>query len=168
MRAIDMVYAFPGFLLVLTIAAVINSSSLWQIVFVLSLTGWATYARLVRGEILHLKEKEFVQGARALGAKPIRQLIFYIWPNLVGPITIQASFGMAVTIITESSLSFLGIGCVACGGSVLTPILGVVATNVSISFAESVSILLLLVAVVVSYISMNRVTFMVAKTVGRK
>lgn len=105
-----MIYAFPGFLLVLTIAAVMQSASIAQVVFVLCLTGWASYARLIRGEILHLKTKDYVLSADALGASHLRKLVLYIWPNLVGPVMIQASFGMAVTIITESSLSFLGIG----------------------------------------------------------
>lgn len=110
MRIIDMIYAFPGFLLILTIAAVMQSSSVGHLIFILCLTGWASYARLIRGEILHLKKKDYVLSADALGAGHLRKLIFYIWPNLVGPVMIQASFGMAVTIITESSLSFLGLG----------------------------------------------------------
>lgn len=110
MRIIDMIYAFPGFLLILTIAAVMQSSSVGHLVFILCLTGWASYARLIRGEILHLKKKDYVLSADALGAGPLRKLVLYIWPNLVGPVMIQASFGMAVTIITESSLSFLGLG----------------------------------------------------------
>ena len=110
MRFIDMIYAFPGFLLILTIAAVIQSASIWQVVLVMSITGWASYARLIRGEILHLKEKEYVMSAHAIGAGHLRKIVLYIWPNLVGPVMIQASFGMAVTIIAESSLSFLGIG----------------------------------------------------------
>jgi len=64
-------------------------------------------------------------------------------------------------------LSFLGIGCVACGGSILTPVLGLIATNISISFAESLSNGLLLIALVLSYLSMNKVTFMVARTVHK-
>ena len=110
MRIIDMIYAFPGFLLILTIAAVMQSSSLGTLIFILCLTGWASYARLIRGEILHLKKKDYVMSADAMGAGPLRKLILYIWPNLVGPVMIQASFGMAVTILTESSLSFLGLG----------------------------------------------------------
>lgn len=110
MRFIDMIYAFPGFLLILTIAAVMQSSSLGTLIFILCLTGWASYARLIRGEILHLKNKDYVLSADALGAGPMRKLIFYIWPNLIGPVMIQASFGMAVVILTESSLSFLGLG----------------------------------------------------------
>lgn len=110
MRIIDMIYAFPGFLLILTIAAVMQSSSLGTLIFILCLTGWASYARLIRGEILHLKKKDYVISADAMGAGPIRKLVLYIWPNLIGPVMIQASFGMAVTILTESSLSFLGLG----------------------------------------------------------
>lgn len=110
MRFIDMIYAFPGFLLILTIAAVIQSASVLQVILVMCLTGWASYARLIRGEMLHLKEKEYVLSADALGASSTRKIVLYLWPNLVGPVMIQASFGMAVTIITESSLSFLGIG----------------------------------------------------------
>lgn len=110
MRFIDMIYAFPGFLLILTIAAVVQSASVIQVILVMCLTGWASYARLIRGEILHLKKKEYVLSADALGASSLRKIVLYIWPNLVGPVMIQASFGMAVTIITESSLSFLGIG----------------------------------------------------------
>lgn len=110
MRIIDMIYAFPGFLLILTIAAVMQSSSVGHLILILCLTGWASYARLIRGEILHLKKKDYVLSADALGAGHLRKLVFYIWPNLVGPVMIQASFGMAVTIITESSLSFLGLG----------------------------------------------------------
>lgn len=110
MRMIDMIYAFPGFLLILTIAAVMQSASVGHVIFVMCLTGWASYARLIRGEILHLKKKEYVVSADALGAGHLRKIVLYIWPNLVGPVMIQASFGMAVTIITESSLSFLGIG----------------------------------------------------------
>lgn len=110
MRFIDMIYAFPGFLLILTIAAVMQSSSLGTLIFILCLTGWASYARLIRGEILHLKNKDYVLSAHALGAGHLRKLTLYIWPNLVGPVMIQASFGMAVVILTESSLSFLGLG----------------------------------------------------------
>jgi peptide/nickel transport system permease protein len=110
MRFIDMIFAFPGFLLILTVAAILQSSSVGQIIFVLCLTGWASYARLIRGEILHLKHKDFVLSADAMGVSPLRKIVFYIWPNLIGPVMIQASFGMSVIIITESSLSFLGIG----------------------------------------------------------
>jgi peptide/nickel transport system permease protein len=110
MRFVDMIFGFPGFLLILAIVAVLQEASVKNMIFALCLTGWASYARLVRGEILHLKEKEHVLNARALGLPSWRILVFHIWPNLVGPLVIQASFSLAVTIITESSLSFLGLG----------------------------------------------------------
>lgn len=110
MRFVDMIFGFPGFLLILAIVAVLQEASVPNMIFALCLTGWASYARLVRGEILHLKEKEHVLNALALGLPKWRILVFHIWPNLIGPLVIQASFGLAVTIITESSLSFLGLG----------------------------------------------------------
>lgn len=109
MRIIDMLYAFPGFLLALSLVAVLGPS-LRNLIFAMCITSWTSYARLVRGEVLHLKEKDYVVGAEALGAKTWRILTFHIWPNLVGPLTVQATFGMAGTIISESGLSFLGLG----------------------------------------------------------
>lgn len=109
MRFIDMLYAFPGFLLALSLVAVLGPS-LPNLIFAMCITGWTGYARLVRGEVLHLRTKEYVQGAEAIGASPIRIISLHIWPNLVGPLVVQATFGMAGTIITESGLSFLGLG----------------------------------------------------------
>jgi peptide/nickel transport system permease protein len=109
MRIVDMLYAFPGFLLAISLVAVLGPS-LHNLILAMCITGWATYARLVRAEVLHLKSKEYVQSARAVGANPFRIVIFHIWPNLVGPIVVQSSFAMAGTIIAESSLSFLGLG----------------------------------------------------------
>ena len=110
MRIVDTLYAFPGFLLILTLAAVLQSTSLWSVIFVLSITGWTSFARLIRAEILHLKQREFVLGAESMGASHWRKLVFHIWPGLIGPVSVQASFAMAAVVITESSLSFLGIG----------------------------------------------------------
>lgn len=109
MRIIDMLYAFPGFLLAIAVVAVLGPS-LKNLIFALCITGWTGYARLVRGEVLHLKTREYVQSARAIGAKVPRILVLHIWPNLLGPVIVQASFGMAGTIIAESGLSFLGLG----------------------------------------------------------
>jgi peptide/nickel transport system permease protein len=109
MRVIDMLYAFPGFLLAIAVVAVLGPS-LKNLIFALCITGWTGYARLVRGEVLHLKTREYVQSARAIGAKVPRILVWHIWPNLLGPLIVQASFGMAGTIISESGLSFLGLG----------------------------------------------------------
>lgn len=109
MRIIDMLYAFPGFLLALTVVAILGPS-LQNLVIALCITGWTGYARLVRGELLYLKEKDFVNSARALGAGSWRIIILHLWPNLVGPVVVQATFGLAGTLISESALSFLGLG----------------------------------------------------------
>lgn len=109
MRFIDMIYAFPGFLLALALVAALGPS-VQNLILAMSLTGWAGVARLVRGEILHLKEKEYVQSAKALGASNLRIVCLHIWPNLIGIMTVQATFAMAGTLIVESGLSFLGLG----------------------------------------------------------
>lgn len=109
MRFIDMLYAFPGFLLAIALVAVMGPS-VENVILAMCVTGWAGYARLVRGEFLHLKTKDYVTSAKAIGATPSRIIIHHILPNLVGPLIVQASFGMAGTILAESALSFLGLG----------------------------------------------------------
>lgn len=109
MRILDMVYAFPGFLLALAMVAVLGPS-VQNLIIAMCLTSWTGFARLVRGEILHLKTRDYVTSARALGASPTRVLVLHIWPNLLALVLVQASFAMAGTIITESGLSFLGLG----------------------------------------------------------
>lgn len=109
MRLIDIVYAFPGFLLALSLVAVMGPS-LRNLILAMSLTGWASFARLVRGEVLYLKEKEYVLTSRSLGSGAIRQVVYHIWPNLLGILFVQSTFAMAGTIISESGLSFLGLG----------------------------------------------------------
>ncbi len=109
MRIVDMLYAFPGFLLAIALVAVLGPS-LHNLILAMCITGWTSYARLVRAEVLHLKTKEYVQSAFATGAHPLRIVFFHIWPNLVGILVVQSSFSMAATILSESSLSFLGLG----------------------------------------------------------
>lgn len=109
MRLVDMFCAFPGFLLAMSLVAVLGPS-LNNLILAMSLTGWAGYARLIRGECLHIKSQNYVIASVAIGASPLRQIVFHIWPNLVGPLVVQMSFSMAGTIIAESSLSFLGLG----------------------------------------------------------
>jgi peptide/nickel transport system permease protein len=109
MRILDMMYAFPGFLLALAMVAVLGPS-VRNLIFAMCVTSWTGFARLVRGEILHLKTRDYVVSARALGAGPTRVLVFHIWPNLLALVLVQASFALAGTIITESGLSFLGLG----------------------------------------------------------
>ncbi len=112
MRLIDMLYAFPGFLLAIALVAVLGPS-VENVIFAMCITGWTGYARLVRGEFLHLRTKDYVIAAQALGANTPRIMIRHIWPNLVGTLVVQATFGMAGTILGESALSFLGLGAPA-------------------------------------------------------
>jgi peptide/nickel transport system permease protein len=109
MRINDMFLAFPGFLIALAFVAMLGPS-LRNLIFALSFTAWTGFARLVRGEVLHLKEREHVQAARAVGARSLRIIVLHIWPNLLGLLIVQATFSMAGTIIAESGLSFLGLG----------------------------------------------------------
>lgn len=109
MRIVDMVYAFPSFLLALALVAVLGPS-VGNLILALCLTSWTGFARLVRGEVLHLKEREYVQSARAVGASHARIIVMHIWPNLVALLIVQSTFAVAGTIIAESGLSFLGLG----------------------------------------------------------
>jgi peptide/nickel transport system permease protein len=109
MRLVDILMAFPGILLAIALTAVLGPG-LDHVILALCLIGWTGYARLVRGEILALREREFVQAARALGCRPGRVIARHLLPNLLSPLLIQATFGLAAAIIAEGSLSFLGLG----------------------------------------------------------
>src|SRR3990170_5281651 len=109
MRLVDVLLAFPGILLAIAFTAVLGPG-LDHVILALCLIGWTGYARLVRGEILALREREFVHAARALGGSPGRIIVLHLLPNLLPPLLIQATFGMAAAIIAEGSLSFLGLG----------------------------------------------------------
>lgn len=109
MRLVDILMAFPGILLAIAFTAVLGPG-LDHVILALCLIGWTGYARLVRGEILSLREREFVQAARALGCRPKRIVLRHLLPNLLPPLMIQATFGLAAAIVAEGSLSFLGLG----------------------------------------------------------
>jgi peptide/nickel transport system permease protein len=109
MRLVDILLAFPGILLAIAFTAVVGPG-IDHVVIALCLIGWTSYARLVRGEILALREREFVQAARALGCEPQRIILRHLLPNLLPPLLIQATFGLAAAIVAEGSLSFLGLG----------------------------------------------------------
>jgi peptide/nickel transport system permease protein len=81
-----------------------------HVIIALCLIGWTGYARLVRGEILSLREQDYAHAARALGCSPARVIVVHLLPNLLPPLLIQATFGLAAAIIAEGSLSFLGLG----------------------------------------------------------
>ncbi|MFB1479376.1 ABC transporter permease [Corallococcus sp. RDP092CA] len=109
MRLVDVLLAFPGILLALFITAVLGPS-LANVVFALSFTGWTGYARLTRGQVLTLRERDYVQAARALGSGPGRILVRHLLPNAAGPLLVQATFALPGAIVAEASLSFLGLG----------------------------------------------------------
>lgn len=109
MRLVDVVLAFPGFLLAIALAAILGPGIV-DLVLALSAMGWTGYARLVRGEVLSLREREYVEAARSLGAPPGRLLFRHLLPGLAGPVAVQATFGVGGIIIAEAALSFLGLG----------------------------------------------------------
>ena len=109
MRFVDIMLCFPTFFLILGVVAVLDQS-LFNIMFIIGLTSWMGTARLMRGEILALKEREFVQAAVAIGASPSRIIIRHLIPNATGPVLVNATLGIASAILIESSLSFLGLG----------------------------------------------------------
>lgn len=109
MRVVDVLLAFPGILLAIALAGVLGPS-FKNLIVALSVLGWVGFARLVRGQVLSLKHREFVTAARVLGAGPLRIAWRHILPNLVAPLAVQATFSVASTILAESSLSFLGLG----------------------------------------------------------
>jgi peptide/nickel transport system permease protein len=108
-RVIDVLMAFPGILLAIALVAV-RGPSLANVVLALSVVGWVGYARLVRGQVLRLRELEFVQAARALGAGLPRILARHVLPATLPAVVVQATLGMAGAILSEASLSFLGLG----------------------------------------------------------
>ncbi len=109
MRLVDVFLAFPGILLAIAMAAILGPSIL-NIVVALSVLGWAGFSRVVRGQILVVREEEYVLAAKALGIGPARIILRHLLPNILAPIIVEATFGMAHVIVAEASLSFLGLG----------------------------------------------------------
>jgi peptide/nickel transport system permease protein len=109
MRFTDMVLAFPRLFLVLTFVA-LWERSIWLIIVVLGATGWMPVARLVRGQVLSLKEQEFIQAARALGVPGRRIVSRHLIPHAMAPVIVAATLRLGNTILLEASLSFLGLG----------------------------------------------------------
>lgn len=109
MRFVDLMLTFPRFFLLLTVLAFLQPS-IWTIMVVIGVTGWMGVARLVRAEFLSLKEREFVKSAQALGAPNRRIMLRHILPNSLAPVLVSATLGVAGAVLTESGLSFLGLG----------------------------------------------------------
>jgi peptide/nickel transport system permease protein len=109
MRFVDIMLCFPTFFLILAVIALLEPS-IWNIMVVIGLTSWMGVARLVRAEFLSLKERDFVLAARAQGAGDLRLIFRHILPNAMAPVFVAAILGIGAAILTESALSFLGIG----------------------------------------------------------
>jgi len=109
MRFVDIMLCFPSFFLILAVIAFLEPS-IWNIMIIIGLTSWMGVARLVRAEFLSLRERDFVVAARAIGARDTRIIFRHILPNAMSPVLVSATLGIAGAILTESALSFLGIG----------------------------------------------------------
>lgn len=109
MRFMDGLMAFPSFLLAIALVALLGAS-FQNVVIALSVVETPRVVRIVRGSVLSLRERQYVEGALAVGARPLRILFTHIFPNLVAPLTVQATFVFALAILVEAGLSFLGAG----------------------------------------------------------
>jgi peptide/nickel transport system permease protein len=109
MRFVDLMMCFPTFFLILAVIALLEPS-IWNIMIVIGLTNWMGIARLVRAEILSIKSKEFVLAAKAQGFSEYRIIFKHVLPNALSPVYVVATLGIGGAILTESALSFLGIG----------------------------------------------------------
>jgi oligopeptide transport system permease protein len=107
---INVFYGVPDLLVALVLVVLLGSRGLIPIIVAISATRWMDMARLVRGQALSIREREYVEAARASGARPHRILFGHIFPNALGPIIVQATFGIPTAILFEAFLSFLGVG----------------------------------------------------------
>lgn len=109
MRIVDILLAFPGLILAIAVAGFLGPS-LINVVFALSIRAWVNYARVVRGEVLRVKEMDYVASAKALGMSHTRIVIRHVLPNVISPVIVQATMGLGGMIVAEAGLSFLGLG----------------------------------------------------------
>jgi peptide/nickel transport system permease protein len=109
MRFVDVAISLPALFIIIAFVA-FWGASIWTIILALGITGWTTAARLVRGEFLSLREVDYVQAARALGANPRRIIVRHMLPPALAPIIVAASLGVADSVVTEAALSFIGLG----------------------------------------------------------
>jgi len=109
MRFVDMMLCFPSFFLILAVIAILEPS-IYNIMAVIGITSWMGVARLVRAEFLRIREMDYVKAAKSMGARDKRIIFLHILPNALSPVLVAATLGVAGAILTESALSFLGIG----------------------------------------------------------
>jgi peptide/nickel transport system permease protein len=142
MRITDISLAFPGILIALLLAVTLGPS-LTTVVLAISLLGWAPYARLIRGEVLKLREADFVLQARIMGCSPRRIMLTHIFPNIVNPLLILATLFLGGVILLESALSYLGAGIpppIATWGSMVSDGRSLIDTAWWISFFPGLAI----------------------------
>lgn len=109
MRVVDLLMAFPGILLAMALSALMGPS-IHNVVLAIAATGWTSSARLIRGQTLSVREREYVVASRALGASGLRQVVRHIFPATLSPLIVHATFSLSGVIVVEASLSFLGLG----------------------------------------------------------
>lgn len=109
MAFVDLMLCFPTFFLILAVIAILGTNMM-NVVIIIGATSWMGTARLVRAEVLTLKEREFVLAARAIGAGDARIMFLHLVPNALGPVIVNAILGISSAVLTETALSFLGIG----------------------------------------------------------
>jgi peptide/nickel transport system permease protein len=110
MRLVDVVLSLPSLFLIIMLVAFFGTGNAWVIIFAIGLTSWTTAARLVRAAFLSLREADFVQAARALGAGRFRIITRHMLPSALAPILVACTLGVADSVVTEAALSFLGFG----------------------------------------------------------
>jgi peptide/nickel transport system permease protein len=109
MGIVDLLLAFPGLILAVAIAGVLGPS-LMNVMIAMAAVWWASYARLVRGMVLAVRQREFIEAARAIGASNGRIMAFHIWRNILGPVVVLATLDLGGIILGIAGLSFLGLG----------------------------------------------------------
>jgi peptide/nickel transport system permease protein len=148
MRITDISLAFPGILIALLLAVTLGPS-FTTVVLAISLLGWAPYARLIRGDVLKLRNADFVLQARIIGCSPMRIMLTHIFPNIVNPLLILATLSVGLIILVESALSYLGAGIpppTATWGSMVSDGRGLIDTAWWISFFPGLAIGLVVLA----------------------
>jgi ABC-type dipeptide/oligopeptide/nickel transport system permease subunit len=110
MRVTDTIYAFPSMLLAMALVSVTRDRSLWLVFLALGLSGWTGLARLIRAQVLTVRETDYVQAARALGLSPLRVALRHVLPNCMGPAVVAATLLVGSNVLGEAGLSFLGLG----------------------------------------------------------
>ncbi|MCK4533719.1 ABC transporter permease, partial [bacterium] len=148
MRLVDSMLCFPTFFLILMVVAFL-SPNIFNIMLIIGLTSWPGLARMVRGECLSMREREFIQAAKLVGLKNNRIIFVHLLPNVLTPILVTATLGIGSAILTESALSFLGLGVqppTPSWGNILTSGKDYINTAWWLSFFPGVAILITVLA----------------------